>query len=1506
MKRVKGLFRDCDPIDQPEGTYRDARNALLNDEIGTIMSDYGITESDISATLGSSPILLGSTIINDDRVVIFTVDPDGSNPRITLFDSGNFTVILNDSRLNFQPNSLIDSTFRINRKVEAVVYFTDGVNDPRYINVDDPPATISNINELNIFDYISDVPEISLNNVNNSGGSLTTGTYYFALAYLDEEGNQTSYVTISNPIYVNDDVNISDPDSYDGAPAGTPTNKSIEFTISNADDSFDAIQIAVIKKENGVLQSPRLIPEINSDGSTITYTYTGNETFTDGSLDQIFIDNASYETAKTMEQVDDVLYMGNVSQAPDVGFQKYANNIDVAVGVGELEDPITDGADSYKSSSNSFSIKSYQRDEVYAFYLSFVLDDGTESRAYHIPGRQANTGETSDAGGTEEDIIDSDAKQFHFQNDADTEFNTGYWENENETYPTEGEDWEIWDVDSNGDGIKVGDLHDDGNGNPVPVRHHRMPDHDDEPIFYGTDENGKFRYLKIQLRNFRIPTEIAEQVSAVKVYYAKRTDVNKRVIGQSFLGACDIDSAFSSNSDELMSIELRDVPLSNQWGGNGDTFWAMPFNMMLNRPNIGQISHIRPIYKLYGDSTEITAYQGDGTGRLWDLKRAYSPEIDNWAINARAYIPESKDEVETQSKGFDQNAYSRYSEASLMLQTTNTHTLPWGSNANDDGVFNYSRLVNFMSHKTELYNSFDQQQLVYTGFVDNNPSNYDPSNWSTTGSSIEFQDDIATPSPSEDVTNLFERDEQNDNNFTETRTGVLTTDNWYKIKVYVYSKENIEGVVSLNVDTGSGGSYGNSKISASISPTDWGSSAAFKFQNTEGATDIQVSFDASSAENIQGGRIIVEEYASEPGLFIYDPICIGINTSFINNYSRYTFISFEQGETTSDLANRMDSILNASTSFSNDFNTSIINNPDGDKLINITSVNEGNQYNLYLNRLSNNNEPNIALSSSTDTAGSVSPEINGGDTYINRYAHRASHLDSLSDRYAQVVDFVCESPDNIEFRHAGTELEEKYYPKNTIEDVLNIEYEDNISNGPFYDNYYAYNQDYSALGDLKTAIPYSKIQRNVVTDLPTRIIRSQKYEPSNDQDGFRQFLENDFVDLPRNRGELVKLSKFNNMLIPHMERAIVRTKGREELVTGDFRAYLGAGDIFEVPPDEIVMSETGTGGIQSIHHGVLTQYGYFFVDQQDREIYMLGRDGLKSVSKQGMDNYFQDALPWNLKEYASDFDPYNADQRQIGISLGFDNENDRIFFVKRDLDVTQTFIDEYNSNNVTYDSSTGKFSVSGTEIDYSDDTYFTQDNISLSYMPELERWISFHDFAPQFFFRTLNNLYAFGRTDYSSLNQFFYEYNNKSKPLDVGSYSPEFVFRYIDNRNAAESNSYYNIEFITEAEKADGEKNYKLTFDKFRIRNRYQDSGEQDIIYFTNTDGNARHVEGKWKINKFRDMLDDNGNLDQNLEWYKQNKFIGRYLDVELKYSNSNNFFLYLFYESTGFKKSHR
>ena len=136
--------------------------------------------------------------------------------------------------------------------------------------------------------------------------------------------------------------------------------------------------------------------------------------------------------------------------------------------------------------------------------------------------------------------------------DGTGDINTAYWQNLNETYPNTA-DFDVWDVNANGNGILSPES---VTNREQLVRHHKMPSNHrgdrstvtpnidfSSPTGFPTeglnirrdsvDFKETVRILGIQLTNIKIPKFILKQVQGYKVYYAKRTQGNKTILGQS-------------------------------------------------------------------------------------------------------------------------------------------------------------------------------------------------------------------------------------------------------------------------------------------------------------------------------------------------------------------------------------------------------------------------------------------------------------------------------------------------------------------------------------------------------------------------------------------------------------------------------------------------------------------------------------------------------------------------------------------------------------------------------------------------------------------------------------------------------------------------------------------------------------------------------------------------------------------------------------------------------------
>jgi hypothetical protein len=180
---AKGLFKDTAHIDQPEGSWRYARNMLLNSTDGAVSNEGG---TELSGHLGTNynvgaqnDKVIGAIEVDKDRVVLFILDVVSLTPRseIGIWENGSYTILYNPILsptvdLNFKETNPIEGTFKIDSKGDLIIYWTDDLNPPRAFNVDrqlrDSTGvsnlygipSLTSINLLNLFPYSGGVTYI--------------------------------------------------------------------------------------------------------------------------------------------------------------------------------------------------------------------------------------------------------------------------------------------------------------------------------------------------------------------------------------------------------------------------------------------------------------------------------------------------------------------------------------------------------------------------------------------------------------------------------------------------------------------------------------------------------------------------------------------------------------------------------------------------------------------------------------------------------------------------------------------------------------------------------------------------------------------------------------------------------------------------------------------------------------------------------------------------------------------------------------------------------------------------------------------------------------------------------------------------------------------------------------------------------------------------------------------------------------------------------------------------
>ena len=208
------LNTDGDPRNQPDKTSRLNINVNLDYEYGSISTEDGNnplhlfpTEETPRATIiGKIPlkdgnlvqfsVISGNSTINgvSQRLVtgeIGVLSPNG-NYRVIVRDNGPDPATGDNNTFGWDLNTQIQGIYKINNDGTISIYWVDGTNPLRTLNIDSPQLETDNYNrivstaEFSKLFALADFtqPDVSLISVDNNG-NLPTGVYYTVLVYAD-------------------------------------------------------------------------------------------------------------------------------------------------------------------------------------------------------------------------------------------------------------------------------------------------------------------------------------------------------------------------------------------------------------------------------------------------------------------------------------------------------------------------------------------------------------------------------------------------------------------------------------------------------------------------------------------------------------------------------------------------------------------------------------------------------------------------------------------------------------------------------------------------------------------------------------------------------------------------------------------------------------------------------------------------------------------------------------------------------------------------------------------------------------------------------------------------------------------------------------------------------------------------------------------------------------------------------------------------------------------------
>lgn len=399
---IQGLNKDQTFQTPNQVTF--ALNAIRDSHDGGKPEYQSEPGNELVQSLPSGYVLLGHAYGQNNTVYLFSTNSTLSE--IGKFKEGRYTTLVN-ANLGFNRQYPITAEFRIKNGCDPVIYWFDHLNPDRFFNENRPEDfQTTGVFDPNKFRMVPTVlpPSIDLNQVNNSGGSLQLGSYYFQLEYLDNADNQVYVSDITpqvviydealNSPYYNIDGGLNTP-QYDPAIGGVPTtNKSITLRFSNLNTSFSNLRVNVFSALNGIgtftgHSVGTLIPITDT---LITWTYTGyNPSAGDFTIDvsEKIIDNITYESAYVGEQVQNHLVRANLKQSSrDYSqYQSYASQITARWVAKEVKMDDNTIVGNPKNPNTYWYGRGFMGDEVYLPGVRYLHTDGTWSPVFPLIGR---------------------------------------------------------------------------------------------------------------------------------------------------------------------------------------------------------------------------------------------------------------------------------------------------------------------------------------------------------------------------------------------------------------------------------------------------------------------------------------------------------------------------------------------------------------------------------------------------------------------------------------------------------------------------------------------------------------------------------------------------------------------------------------------------------------------------------------------------------------------------------------------------------------------------------------------------------------------------------------------------------------------------------------------------------------------------------------------------------------------------------------------------------------
>lgn len=262
------------------------------------------------------------TEIEADHIYRLIQDKSKSTPTMSCVE-------LYEGNLHLSPANPLETLVSYESEDIQKVYWTDGINQPRVINIAEGYESFILQGVPTIFDFVSSFSGGSISvKKNSSGGLFAPGVIQYCFCYFNKYGQQSNIVEVSPLYYLS---------YYDkGASPESKVSNSFQIKLTNLDTTFKYVRVYSIQRTSLNLEPfVKLLTDIKIDNNEATFLDTGTTGSAIDPTELLYVGGREI-SALTMADKDGTLFLGNIQEL-------HANLVSANPTISDIEFKIDDG-----------------------------------------------------------------------------------------------------------------------------------------------------------------------------------------------------------------------------------------------------------------------------------------------------------------------------------------------------------------------------------------------------------------------------------------------------------------------------------------------------------------------------------------------------------------------------------------------------------------------------------------------------------------------------------------------------------------------------------------------------------------------------------------------------------------------------------------------------------------------------------------------------------------------------------------------------------------------------------------------------------------------------------------------------------------------------------------------------------------------------------------------------------------------------------------------------------